>query len=96
MTARIFRPCKSAEQSGTANSQTWLLEFSTSKKTTIEPIMGWNSSDEPMSQVKLRFKTKQEAIDYAKRVGIEFKITEPNHALQHIKSYVNLYKKKFS
>ena len=78
MTARIYRPAKSATQSGAAKSRRWLLEFEPEQPREVEPLMGWTSSGDMKSQIKLWFATKEEALDYAARNGIDARVEEPN------------------
>ena len=65
--ARIYKPTRSVMQSGRRNSKDWLLEFDT-RNTGINPLMGWESSRDTMSEVKLKFSTKEQAISYAKKI----------------------------
>ena len=78
MTARIYRPAKSATQSGAAKSRRWLLEFEPEQPREVEPLMGWTSSGDMKSQIKLWFATTEEALDYAARNGIDARVEEPN------------------
>ena len=63
-------------QSGKRNEKNWLLEFDT-LNTGISPLMGWESSKDTMSEVKLKFFTKEQAINYAKKYNIDYYIIEP-------------------
>ena len=63
-------------QSGTRNTKNWLLEFDT-LNTGINPLMGWESSKDTMSEVKLEFSTKEQAINYAKKNDIDYYVIEP-------------------
>ena len=74
MTARIFRQGKSAMQSGMAKSGVWLLEFNLEDTKTIEPLMGWTGSNETQNQVRLQFLSKEEAIAYANKKGIDYEV----------------------
>ena len=76
MTARIYQPARSAMQSVQSKGD-WLLEYEPEKPREIEPLMGWTSSADMRSQVKLRFDTKEEAIAYAERNGIAYRVEEP-------------------
>ena len=76
MTARIYQPARSAMQSGQAKDN-WMLEYEPEKPREIEPLMGWTSSTDMKSQVKLMFDTKEEAIAYAERNGIPYRVEEP-------------------
>jgi hypothetical protein len=70
MVARIYRPAKTAMQSGQARTKEWLLEYEPSAPRQVEPLMGWTSSTDMNSQVRLEFDSKEEAISYAERNGI--------------------------
>ena len=77
MTARIFRPAKSAMSSGTAKTRNWVLEFVNDTAREVDPLMGWTSSDDTQAQVRLRFPTREAAIDYAREHGIDAVVSEP-------------------
>ncbi|WP_166415993.1 ETC complex I subunit [Cochlodiniinecator piscidefendens] len=77
MRARIYKPAKNAMQSGTAKTNNWILEFAPNSARDIDPLMGWTSSDDTQSQVKLSFDSKEAALDYAKDHNIEATVTEP-------------------
>jgi hypothetical protein len=88
MKARIFRPTKSAMQSGTAKNKTWLLEFEpASQPRSVEPLMGWTSSNDTLSQVRLWFETREEAMAYATRNGIAYRVDAPNDANRRVMAY---------
>ena len=74
--AKIYKPTKTAMQSGKRNSKRWVLKFET-LNTEINPLMGWESSKDTMSEVKLEFFTKDDAINYAKKNNIHFNLIEP-------------------
>ena len=74
--AKIYKPTKTAMQSGKRNSKRWILKFET-LNTEINPLMGWESSKDTMSEVKLEFFTKDDAINYAKKNNIHFNLIEP-------------------
>ena len=76
MTARIFKPAKSAMQQG-RSKQDWTLEYEPEQPRSIEPLMGWTSSGDMKAQVKLKFDSKEEAIAYAERNGIAYRVEEP-------------------
>lgn len=76
MTARIYKPAQTAMQSG-PGSEKWVLEFKPASARKIDPLMGWTSSSDMMSQVRLEFATKEEALEYAKRHGIAAIVEEP-------------------
>ena len=80
-------------QSGRGKLKKWLLEFET-RENSVSPLMGWESSDDTLSEVKLEFNTKEKAIDYAKKNNIEFKIIEPQKKQFIIKSYADNFTKR--
>ena len=84
--AKIFKPTKTAMQSGLGKTNKWLLEFNT-ENTGINPLMGWETSTDTMSEVKLEFTTKDLAIEYAKKNKIEFDIIETKKKKVIKKSY---------
>jgi hypothetical protein len=77
MLARIYRPAKGATSSGSGRSKTWMLEFERSMAREIEPLMGWTSSNEPSSQVRIPFDTKEEAVAFIEKLGIAYRVEEP-------------------
>lgn len=78
MRARIFQPSRNAMQSGMGKSQTWLLEYAPASARDVDPLMGWTSSDDTQSQVRLKFDTKEAALEYAQAHGIEAQVFEPH------------------
>lgn len=91
MTARIYRPARNAMQSGTAKSR-WLLEFEQERPREIEPLMGWTSSADMKQQVKLWFDTEEEAVAYARREGIPFRVEQPHAPVRRIAAYSDNFK----
>lgn len=77
MRARIYQPAKTAMQSGTAKTRAWVLEFAPAQARRVDPLMGWTSSGDMDSQVRLRFETKEGALDYAEAHGIDAVVVEP-------------------
>jgi len=84
--AKIYKPTKTAMQSATGNTKNWLLEFDT-LDTGINPLMGWESSKDTMSEVKLEFSTREQAINYAKKNDIDYYVIEPQKRKIIKKSY---------
>ena len=84
--AKIYKPAKTAMQSGNRNTKNWLLEFDT-LNTGINPLMGWETSNDTMSEVKLEFSTKEQAINFAKKNDIMYYIVEPQKRKIIKKSY---------
>ena len=85
-------PSKTATQSGLGKEDKWILEFD-SKDTTTNPLMGWESSNDTMGEVKLEFSSKDKAIEYAKNNNISYKVIEPNKRKFIIKSYAENFTK---
>ena len=90
-TAKIYKPSKTAMQSGTNNSKKWTIEFYT-KRNGINPLIGWESSTDTKSEVKLEFSTKELAIKFAKSNNIEFDLVESNTRKRVKKSYADNFK----
>ena len=84
--AKIYKPTKTVMQSGNRNTKKWLLQFDT-LSTGVDPLMGWETSRDTMSEVKLKFSTKEQAIDYAKKNNIDYYIVEPQKNKIIKKSY---------
>jgi hypothetical protein len=94
MRARIFRPARNAMQSGTARTRDWVLEFSPAEARRIDPLMGWTSSGDMDSQVRLKFETRDAAEAYAKARGIEYVVQNPKTRRANIRA--NGYAENFS
>src|ERR1700733_10144692 len=92
MVARIYKPAKSATQSGAAGAKRWLLKFEPESPREIEPLMGWTSSDDMNAQVRLWFPTKEEAVAYADRNHLVYRIEEPKPAARRVISYSDNFK----
>ena len=91
--AKIYKPSKTAMQSGKRKTNNWLLEFDT-LSTGINPLMGWETSKDTMSEVKLEFSTKEEAISFAKKNDIGYTVIEPQKQKIIKKSYADNFLKK--
>ena len=92
MVARISRPAKTAMQSGQAKSRRWLLEYEPETARTADPLMGWTSSSDMKAQIRLFFPTKEEAIAYAERKGLEYRVIEPKERTPKTVSYSDNFK----
>ena len=92
MTARIFKPARSASQSGSARTKEWVLEYEPASARQVDPLMGWISSNDTNTHLKLEFETKDEAIAYATRNGIAFTVMEPAPHKRLNKSYSDNFK----
>ena len=77
MAARIYRPTKTAMQSGRAKTHRWVLDFEPASARGVDPLMGWTSSSDMGAQLKLTFASKEEAVAYAEKRGIAFQLIEP-------------------
>ena len=77
MRARIYRPAKNAMTSGMAKTRKGVLDFVPSSAREVDPLMGWTSSSDTQSQVRLRFDTKEAALEYAEAHGIDAVVSEP-------------------
>jgi hypothetical protein len=91
MQVRIYKPAKTAMQSGTANTREWVIEAEPSRKE-IDPLMGWTSSRDMKSQVRLSFDTKEEAIAYAERNGIAYQLAEAKGRAPVRKAYADNFR----
>jgi hypothetical protein len=93
MTARIHRPTPSATQSGPGPARPWVLEFERETPRELDPLMGWTSSSDTKAQIRLRFATKEEAISYAERNYLVYRVEEPKPgAKPRIMSYSDNFK----
>ena len=89
MLARIYRPSRSTMQSGKGNSREWMLEFEPARAKLPDPLMGWTSSQDTARQVRLRFESRDHAVEYAQRHGIAFRVFEPHDPRLVIKAYAD-------
>ena len=90
--ARIYKPAKTAMQSAKRNTKKWLLEFDT-LDTGVNPLMGWETSQDTMSEVKLEFPSKIQAINYAKKNNIDYYVIEPQRSEIIKKTYAENFLK---
>lgn len=89
MKAKIYKPTKTAMQSGTATNDFWLLEFASEDKKYIEPLMGWVGNRDTKQQLRMKFDSKEQAIAYAENNEIPFKLIEPKTRKFIKKSYAD-------
>ena len=92
MSAKIYRPAKTAMQSGKAKTNLWVLEFDQEKPRTIDPMMGYTSSGDMRQQLKLSFETQEQAEAYAQRNGISYRVILPKEATRKVVSYTDNFK----
>ncbi|WP_307347073.1 ETC complex I subunit [Caulobacter ginsengisoli] len=89
MLARIYRPAKTAMQSGKAKTNDWLLEFEPASARRNDPLTGWTQSTDMNGQVRLNFETREEAVAYAQKHGIAFQVFETKEPKRIIKAYAD-------
>jgi hypothetical protein len=89
MLARIYRPAKTAMQSGKAKTRDWLLEFEPAAARRNDPLTGWTQSTDMDGQVRLSFESREAAVAYAQAHGIPFQVVEPKEPRRIIKAYAD-------
>ena len=90
--AKIYKPSKTAMQSGFAKSEKWIIEYFT-EQPGINPLMGWESSTDTLNELVLQFSSKDMAVQYAKKNNIDFEIIEPKSRKIVKKSYADNFTK---
>lgn len=86
MRARIYQPARTAMSSGQAKTKNWVLEFSQSSAREVDPLMGWTSSDDTQSQVRLTFDSKEAALEYARDNGIDAIVASPHKRKPNVRA----------
>ena len=94
MEVRIYRPAKTATQSGRAKTSRWVLEPAPRGQRAVDSLMGWTGSDDTTQQIKLSFATKQQAIAYARRRGYAYVVDKPQTRPIRPKSYADNFIRK--
>ena len=92
MKIRIYRPAKTAMQSGRAETHRWVLEFPPAAPREADPLMGWTSSSDTQAQVRLTFDTKEEAVAFAEKRGLAYLVEEPQEQKFRPKSYADNFR----
>ncbi|MEM6461386.1 MAG: ETC complex I subunit [Pseudomonadota bacterium] len=92
MSARIYRPAKTAMQAGKAKTHLWVLEYEPEVPRTIDPIMGYTSSSDMKQQLKLTFETREDAVGYAERNGIPYRVIEPHDPKRRRVAYADNFR----
>jgi hypothetical protein len=92
MSARIFSPARTAMQSGTAKTGNWVLEFEPEQRRKIDPLMGYTSSGDMKSQIRLVFATREEAVAYAEKNGIPYRVEMPKEPKRRQISYAENFR----
>jgi hypothetical protein len=90
--ARIYRPAKTAVQSGKAKTRRWLLEYAPATRRVPDPLMGWASAADTLNQVRLRFATLEEAIGFAQKLALDYTVVEPQESRFKAKSYADNFR----
>ncbi|HBT00459.1 ETC complex I subunit [Salipiger marinus] len=86
MRARIYQPARTAMSSGQGKTKDWILDFAPASAREVDPLMGWTSSADTQSQVRLRFDSKEAALAYARENGIEAVVTEPHKRKPNVRA----------
>jgi hypothetical protein len=92
MVARIYRPAKTAMQSGQGKAKRWCLDYEPEVARAVDPLMGWTSSSDMKGQLRLFFDEKTDAIAYCERNGIAFQVIEPKEKAPKKMSYSDNFK----
>ena len=92
MVARIYKPARTAMQSGKALTKDWVLEHEATSAREIDSLMGWTSSRDTQSQVRLKFETREDAVAYAERNGLPYFVDEPAEKTVSTKSYADNFR----
>jgi hypothetical protein len=92
MKAKIYKPSKTAMQSGRSKYNKWVLKFLDQKNQLKDTMMGWNGGSSTVSQIELKFSSKEEAISYAKKNSIDYEILETSERKVINKSYADNFK----
>jgi len=90
--ARIYRPAKTAMQSGKAKTKLWVLDYAPATRRDPDPLMGWSSAGDTLNEVSLRFETLEEAVEFAKKRGLDYTVIEPHAAKFQPKSYADNFR----
>jgi hypothetical protein len=89
---RIYRPAKTAMQSGTAKTRRWVLEYEPASPREPDPLMGWASAADTLNEVRLKFETLEAAVAFAKKHGLEYTVIAPKDRTIQPKSYADNFR----
>ena len=92
MKAKIFKPSKTAMQSGRSKYNKWVLKFSDKNNQLRDTMMGWNGGSSTVSQIELKFNSREEAIGYANKNNIDYEVLETSERKVINKSYADNFK----
>jgi ETC complex I subunit conserved region len=90
--ARIYRPSKTAMQSGRRQGKKWLLEYEPASRRDPDPLMGWSSAADTLNEVQLRFETLEEAVAFADKHRMQYTVIEPHQRTPKVKSYADNFR----
>ena len=90
--ARIYRPAKTAMQSGRAQTRKWILEYEPETPRRPDPLMGWASAQDTLNEVQLRFYTLDEAVAFAGKHDLEYTVIAPHDSAEKPKSYADNFR----
>jgi ETC complex I subunit conserved region len=89
--ARIFKPAKTAMQSG-ARTRKWVLAYEPAGRRRPDPLMGWTSAEDTLNEVYLRFDTMKEAVAFATKEGLDYTVIPPQESTEKLKSYADNFR----
>ncbi|PVB63607.1 ETC complex I subunit [Labrenzia sp. 011] len=92
MVARIYRPAKTAMQSGKAKTHRWVLDYEPEIAKSVEPLMGYTSSADMKQQIRLFFETQDDAVAYARRHGIPYRVEKAQDRRVRGSAYADNFK----
>jgi hypothetical protein len=90
--ARIYRPSKTAMQSGRGQNRAWRIEYEPATRRDPDPLMGWSSAKDTLNEVQLNFHTLDEALAFAQKHGLEYTIIEPHDPKPKRMSYADNFR----
>ena len=91
-TARIYKPAKTAMQSGRGQTRKWVLEYEPATRRRPDRLMGWASTDDTLNEVQLRFDTLEEAVAFAAKHGLDYTAISPRASIEKPKSYADNFR----
>jgi ETC complex I subunit conserved region len=89
--ARIFKPAKTAMQSG-ARTRKWVLAYEPATRRQPDPLMGWTSAEDTLNEVQLHFDTMEEAVAFADKNGLDYTVMPPQLTTEKPKSYADNFR----
>ncbi len=92
MLARIYKPARTAMQSGMAATERWVLEYQPEERQAADPLMGYTSSTDTRRQIRLTFETREQAVAYAERNRIPYRLLEPHEPVPPRISYADNFR----